>query len=237
MRLPTLSALVKALAPLFGAVALGALASCGVTVDLTVEARGRAAVSLESRGSAALTSYLNDLRMLDPSVPDPNLGAEALRAQLTPLPGLTGLTVDKAGDRWSARFRLTDQAWAQPELRGFAQWSQVGAEEVLTLRWRPEALGPLSGWNNSPALAALLPRPGQSLSETELRELLTYFLEPYEARPAALLDASALDLKVTLPRPVKSAPGGRIEGRTVQFRVPLLALLSRSEGFEYVIRY
>lgn len=201
------------LAPLF---AVLLLSGCTLQAKVVLVPQGPSEVEASLTLPPATRAAWQGLRDLDPSLPADPLAPALLQKGLG-----AGARVTVTGPSTNLKFQTEPR-------RFFPEWNPQADTWTLTLdRQAFRRLVGLTAWADSPALDALVPAPGAKVTEADYRELLVYLLGPgLDPKAAgALVDASTVELTIEAPRPIRSAEGAVVSGRTAVYRWPLVKAL------------
>ncbi len=221
------------------------LASCAVRqeIDLAPDGSGRVAiqVDLQPRFAAWMESMAEEARTLGLSKGG-LFDEAAIRKGAASFPGVTvSRLAFPSRERLEMTLELSDiTALAGPVVAGrppLVSLERSGSRR--TLRVHLDAanylrIRPLFPGSDNQLFDVLGPQEKNPYSPSEYDEVLAFTVGDDAPRWAR---ASRIGVTVRVPGRVVSQQGGRIEGNTVRFDIPLLDVLLLAEPLVYVVEY
>lgn len=212
------------------------LAGCTVREELVLAADGSGTAELTVDLHPIMVSYLNDLVVAMTGVEGdyPIFDLDQLRASFASREGVTILDAalpSRGTLAMSIAFDDVNALLAREGAGDVLRLEPRGANRELLLRLDAEAVQRFLTFAppESASMAQfLLPPSDGSVSRDEYREELAWALEEYEdtATVRRVLDRSVIEVRVRPAGRIVSQRGGRVDGDTVVFSVPILEILT-----------
>lgn len=234
---PLASALVAALAA-----SLAALSSCSARVDATIAPAGSATIEVAAEIPPLLATRLRAFGELEET--SPLFDVPGIRKSFAKRSGIVVKSLSMPGpDSLRLSIELPDLAssLASPDIArpGLLRLVTAKGESELILRLesgKGEALAALVPGIDRDLLDALAPPAleTEGLNKREYRMALSSILGE-KTLPA--LDSASVDFELNVPGTVLSTTGGRLDGRSWKFSIPLLDLLVLERPIEFRIKW
>ncbi|TVR03323.1 MAG: hypothetical protein EA403_07090 [Spirochaetaceae bacterium] len=206
---------------------------------------GEATITVEMH--RVLMEYLADLSGFAGGADMPVFDLAALEARFAAEPGLELLSArTPVPNRLELRFRYADIARVfdaqDAAVRDVFRFSQRGEERTLHLRLTPQSVRALIAFSpaaDSMVADILLPPPEQPVTEPDYVAFLSWAFEEYERETpvADIIRGAMIELIIRPDGRVVSQQGGRINGDTVHFSIPIVRLLTLSDRLEYSLTF
>ena len=229
----------------------GVLAAAGVLLFAGCSVREELTISGDGSGRAVLTvalhpimiDYMNDLMsaMTGVEAEYPIFDLEQLQASFA---GREGIVLERAERPARGRlemevsFARIDDVLAREGADDVLALERRGANRELTVRLDRQAVTRFLEFapEESTSMAQfILPPSDGSVSREEFRDEMAWALEEYEEREVVeqVLENAMIEVHVRPQGRIVSQQGGRIEGDTVIFEMPVLTILTLNEERSY----
>jgi len=230
---------------LFGLLlALGLIASgCAVREDVVLNPDGAGEAALEIELHPIMIAYMNDLMTAMAGVPDEYeiFDLEQIGASFSERDGVDLVAIERVSRgslRMSIRFDDINELFAREGAEDTLSFGPSGANRELRFTLNREAVQRFLSFapEDSMTMAQFLFPPADgSVSREEYRDEMAWALEEYDDRATVerVLDAARIDVRITPVGRIVAQEGGRVEGASVVFSIPVLELLTLPDERTY----
>ena len=218
-------------------------AGCSVREDVLLNANGSGEATLSVNLHPIMINYMNDLMTAMTGVEGeyPIFDLEQITASFAERDGVELVALDR-GERGTLlmeiRFDDINELFARENAEDILRFERVGPRRELAFTLNREAVQRFLEFapEDSMTMAQFLFPPADgSVSREEYRDEMAWALEEYDDRAAVerVLDAAAIDVRITPAGRIVAQDGGRIDGAAVVFSIPVLDLLTLGEDRTY----
>ena len=219
------------------------VAGCSVREDVLLNANGSGEATLSVNLHPIMIDYMNDLMMAMTGVEGeyPIFDLEQIAASFAEREGVELVAVERV-ERGTLlmeiRFDDINELFVRENAEDILRFERVGPRRELSFTLNREAVQRFLAFapEDSMTMAQFLFPPADgSVSREEYRDEMAWALEEYDDRAAVerVLDAAAIDVRITPVGRIVAQDGGRIEGAAVVFSISVLELLTLGEDRTY----
>ena len=224
------------------------LVGCAVRQEVSLSISGSGTVKGEIVLHPVFIAYLEDLTMaLGKEEELPLFDLSAIR---TALAGNQGVVLEalESPRRETLRFSLkfTDLnapfKALPPVERNILEFRREGRQRSFNIVLGKENFSQVSAYfplMDEAVMAYFIPRGNRIVTEEDYKDDLSYALEDYlKGTPIEeVLEASSVRITVGFEGTLTEQHGGRVEGKRVEFSIPLLKILVLNEPLEYGLTF
>jgi hypothetical protein len=229
------------------ALAFLALASCSSVQHVVLNADGSGTASIHVSLDPLVVRYLSDLLAAtggQGSAQQPLFDLTRIESDFAQLPGVTLVSASsptRSTLDLDVAFTQVGEIVPASPVSPILFSSDGGLKRVsvhLSAQTVPSllALAPLA---DDPVLSSLGPRPDHPYTEAQYLELLDYAFSDYA--PAAdikrVAESAMLAIRVDVKGTLVSQSGGKLDGSTAVFSIPLLSLVTLEKPIDLAITY
>lgn len=220
--------------------------SCSMKNEINLEKDGSGTASVEINLKSFVLPTIEDLAEISPDVnPDDMLNPVKIKEQMEENPEVRNVkAVRPLKNRINLDFefgsveKLFNQAEDDVQNSGLIKIEDLDGKKKLTLtvnKTTYRGFSHLIPNLDDPTMAALAPDPEMVVEESEYLDMIEFFFG--EDGPQGVLDSS-LDMIINVNGTVLEQQGGtKIDGNTVEFKIPLIRILLLDKNLVYSLTY